>query len=391
LKTRSLAVARRERHAAIAEFQAILKIARAKLGGADATSEALSWRHHLSMTDDAEAKEAVEGLVEDRAYEIEEELGEDAAVAFADAAFGRATPLAACVDDWLSDSSYRGRTQGDHHRAISRLSSWLTSQRLPVTIEGVTRKVAGQFAMNGLKEGGIAPKTVNKYLSSLSSYWEWLERRGHAEANPWLRQSVSVKGASAAAAAAGAQERPFTDEEVSRLLSGPAEQELRDVMLLLALSGLRIEEVYQLRVSDCGGGCFAVRRSKTAAGTRVVPIHSALQAIVSRLVESRQPDAFLIEKGSASAERSMAMSKRIGRYRQAVGVDVRVEGKRRSLVNAHSFRRWFITKAERAGQAENIIASVVGHKRPGMTFGVYSGGPSAEQLRACVEAVRLPD
>jgi integrase len=122
-----------------------------------------------------------------------------------------------------------------------------------------------------------------------------------------------------------------------------------------------------------------------------VPIHSALQAIVSRLVESRQPDAFLIEKGSASAERSMAMSKRIGRYRQAVGVDVRVEGKRRSLVNAHSFRRWFITKAERAGQAENIIASVVGHKRPGMTFGVYSGGPSAEQLRACVEAVRLPD
>lgn len=67
------------------------------------------------------------------------------------------------------------------------------------------------------------------------------------------------------------------------------------------------------------------------------------------------------------------------------------EGKRRGLVNFHSFRRWFITKAEQAGQPESVIAVVVGHKRPGMTFGVYSAGPLLEQARACVEAVKLPE
>jgi integrase len=69
-----------------------------------------------------------------------------------------------------------------------------------------------------------------------------------------------------------------------------------------------------------------------------------------------------------------------------MGVDDRRHGKKRSLVNFHSFRRWFITKAEQAEIPEGTIAIVVGHKRPGMTFGVYSGGPQWEQLRACVEA-----
>jgi integrase len=58
--------------------------------------------------------------------------------------------------------------------------------------------------------------------------------------------------------------------------------------------------------------------------------------------------------------------------------------------NFHSFRRWFITEAERAGQPENIIAAVVGHKRQGMTLGVYSRGSSGEQFRTCVEAVQFP-
>ncbi|MFH8566824.1 hypothetical protein ACH4EA_39095, partial [Streptomyces sp. NPDC017988] len=77
-------------------------------------------------------------------------------------------------------------------------------------------------------------------------------------------------------------------------------------------------------------------------------------------------------------------------YRRSVGVDHVVPGQRRSLVNFHSFRRWFITKAEQADQPESIIAAVVGHKRKGMTLGRYSAGPLIAQARRCVEAVKLP-
>ena len=77
-------------------------------------------------------------------------------------------------------------------------------------------------------------------------------------------------------------------------------------------------------------------------------------------------------------------------YRRSLGVDERLPGRKRSLVNFHSFRRWFRTKAEQAGIPETTIAAVVGHKRQGETFGTYSAGPSMEQFRACVEAVKLP-
>ena len=89
-------------------------------------------------------------------------------------------------------------------------------------------------------------------------------------------------------------------------------------------------------------------------------------------------------------ERSFKASNAFTEYRRSVGVDDMVEGKRRSLVNFHSFRRWFITEAERADQPENIIAAVVGHKRQGMTLGTYSAGPKLAQARRCVEAVKLP-
>lgn len=70
----------------------------------------------------------------------------------------------------------------------------------------------------------------------------------------------------------------------------------------------------------------------------------------------------------------------------------REEGRRRSRVNFHSFRRWFITKALQAGQPERVVKQVVGHSLQGdVTLGVYFGGDLMPALRKCVEAVRLPE
>jgi integrase len=64
-------------------------------------------------------------------------------------------------------------------------------------------------------------------------------------------------------------------------------------------------------------------------------------------------------------------------------------GRRRAVTNFHSWRRWFISKAERAGIDERIISDVVGHARRSMT-GRYSAGATIGQMRVCVEAVKLP-
>jgi integrase len=64
--------------------------------------------------------------------------------------------------------------------------------------------------------------------------------------------------------------------------------------------------------------------------------------------------------------------------------------KRRSNIDFHSWRRWFVTKAREAGIDRAVVAAVVGHETGNITDDVYSGGPSAKLKRACVEAVKPP-
>jgi integrase len=124
----------------------------------------------------------------------------------------------------------------------------------------------------------------------------------------------------------------------------------------------RLDAVLHLTIQD---DCFLFPPQKKERGPRRVPIHSALLPV-------RQP--LWAWKTSAAASQQFIT------YRRSLGVEPVF----------HSFRRWFISKAEQAGQPESVIAAVVGHRRPGLTFGRYSSGPGVELMRACVEAVKLP-
>ncbi len=167
-------------------------------------------------------------------------------------------------------------------------------------------------------------------------------------------------------------------------------------MRVAALSGLRIGEIGRLTVADCQGGVFDVRETKTKAGERRVPVHTNIKAIVRGRLKGKDPAAYLFDELRASPgrdrERSAKASERFTEYRRTLGIDERAEGQRQANADFHSFRRWFITKAEQAGQAPHLISFVVGHAegRQGMTLGRYSRGPSDAQLRAVVESVKLP-
>jgi integrase len=165
-------------------------------------------------------------------------------------------------------------------------------------------------------------------------------------------------------------------------------------MRIAALSGLRLDEIGQLRVADCADDNFAVTRSKTAAGVRSVPIHSGLRPLIAKLIGTRDAKSFLfpdLPDTGWDDNRTMAISKRFAYYRKKLGVDDKRPEARRSKVNFHSFRRWFATKAEDAGNRETVVSDVMGHERDvGITFGLYSHAQLKELKRACVESIELP-
>ena len=101
---------------------------------------------------------------------------------------------------------------------------------------------------------------------------------------------------------------------------------------------------------------------------------------------------YLFEKAGPHKEgrkRFMAASKRFGHYRKRKGVEVNemANGKRRSLINFHSFRRWFTIVAARADQPVRIVHQVLGHKAQLIAMGVYFGGDLPERLQEGVAAV----
>ena len=410
LATRDMVTAKARVFAVVAELKGQIEAARQATTGDKAADEARALRKALRAATASEAV-SVRETIDDRAYELRGDPIGDApgvpssdyeydperekrATAFHQLATGQATPIDEYLEQWLLEATYAPRTMGDHRRAIQRLKDWGAE-----TVEAVDRKRAGAFVSWLLRPHDAANwsgdrTTAAKYKSSLSSYWAWMRGKGLVEANVWIDQPIAKSKAHLDGAET--KERPFTDDEMRTLLAGPADALVADLMRMAALSGMRVDELCRLKVQDCDGDSFRIAKSKTTAGVRSVPIHSDLCAIVARRSAGKGLDTYLFDEladppAGSRRERSMPAVKRFSRYTRALGVAVVLEGKRRSLTNFHSFRRWFVTKAEHAGQPENIIASVVGHKRQGMTLGLYSGGPSADQFKTCVEAVKLPE
>jgi integrase len=319
---------------------------------------------HGYAEDGEDQPDALLRFVADRAGDIAEQHGGEAAGAFYGIASGTKTPLLHHLADWLHEGGEKGpyqpRTRRQLDRDIRELEGWLTGAKLAPVVEAIDRRTAARFVTEHLSRSGQDRKTIQRKVSACRSYWTWLGRKGIAddERNPWSRQAPPKVRSGAGE---DGKERAFTDAELVTLLNGPADPELADLMRIAALSGMRIDEPYRLTVKDCAGGVFNIRRAKTRAGERRVPIHPDLAAIVARRTEGKDPSAFLFPEPGVvkeGRERSMAASKRFGHYRKRLGVAETAAGKRRSLVNFHSFRRWFVTVATRTGQPEHIGLSL---------------------------------
>lgn len=412
LKTEDVRVARIARWGALDEIKKEI----AGAGGHESSglqelaAEALAYREELARAGAKQRDDIMFDIVE-RAEQIDRADGTSSrhegdgdpdgvrsrAAEFAKVASGQATPVDYYVERWLLASGYSERTKADARTALAQFKAWCSDQGRTSTtfIETVTDRVASDFRDEVFVSTGMHAHTANKKLSALRQYWQWLDKSFGIRPNPWAGKSLA-KPRAHRIAQDGPQgsERPFTDDEVLMLLNSDADDALKDFMRIAALSGMRLEEIGQLRLGDCKDGVFSVTRGKTPAAIRTIPIHSTLKKLVKDRSGERDLKEYLfadLQDTGWDNNRTMALSKRFGYLRKRIGVDDKREGARRSKVNFHSFRRWFATKAEEAGQRENVVAAVMGHsKNVGLTFGHYSKAQLIELKRECVEAVRLP-
>ncbi|WP_363350176.1 DUF6538 domain-containing protein [Methylocystis echinoides] len=421
LKTDSLAKANALRWNVVAEFREVIASAQRQLETGSGSlqnpivRDALDYRKELqrALKDPSYGQEiapwgevvadgpmVMRSLISERAQELSEAGNPGAGSIFYKIASGEETLLVTFINQWLAESSMKPRQKIDYRRAVLKLDRWLGLNGHALTIEAVTRKAAGDYVTKAFVERGAHWRTANKDISCLSSYWKWLRRKGHVEDNVWQGQSLPERRVSKQE-----KKRPYTDEEVLKLISNDPPEYLMDAIFIAALSGMRVEEIAQLRIRDVQNGVIDVKLAKTPAGEREVPIHSSLFHIFERRCKGKPLDSFLFDELPTPAEgspveRSQKISKRFTDYRRRIGVDDRLPGARQSRVDFHSFRRWFSKKAADAldngatGYSPWTIAEVIGHSKEdmplGMTMGRYAGDTSLAAKQACVESVTLP-
>lgn len=316
---------------------------------------------------------------------------EQLAAQFKHVALGSSIPFDLHLPTYRTEKlRVKKRTEDDLLRAIERLREWCVEQRIEENVATVSTRMAREFVRNLKIERKLAPRTVKKYVTRLNLYWRWLNYSYFCTENPWLQVEVDVEETPTEEL-----ERAFTNSEIARLLMGPAPQELRDAMMIGALSGARLDAIIDLKVGDTEGNYFIFKPQKKEKNRRRVPIHSALREIVNRRREGKNADDEFFPEYPRNTkdslrERSFKTSNRFTTYRRSVGVDERVPGRRRSLVNFHSFRRWFMTRAEQAGVDTNLLSAMVGHKRGSITLDTYSEGPEGKRARLSIEFVKLP-
>jgi integrase len=350
--------------------------------------EAQGWRDWLDETSTGDPEDDTSSLIlTDRAQQIEDLYGEEAAQLFVRVADGRALMLDALADRWLAWRQYPPRSEYQHRRHLHLL---LQHHRETASI---TRKAASKFTADVLTPGRDG-QTINKILSTYRQLWRWMLREEILRGtNPWSEQgppkSAKVKGRRSVNG--GSERRPFTEEEAKAFLVG-LEGVDRDVVMLMAVTALRLEEACAVQtgkvVAHDGITWIEIAEGKSKAARRRVPIvdPQVQQMLAHRAAEARRKGhkaLFQELPEDRFKDRSKALSKRLGRHLRAIGlVDP-------ALVGGHSLRHRGRTLMEHAGILPGVADWFMGQKRPGVGMDRYSK-PSDAQLIDAERAIPLP-
>ena len=118
--------------------------------------------------------------------------------------------------------------------------------------------------------------------------------------------------------------------------------------------------------------------AKTSAGIRTVPVHDAIKPLINDWVVARKnlkPNRF--------GDMSDAIGKRFSRLKTELGYG-------KPLV-FHSIRATVATLLENAVVPEGVSADIVGHEKPNITYGLYSGGSSLDVKRKAINLLKYPE
>lgn len=292
-------------------------------------------------------------------------------------AFGMATkaytPTTKYVDEWVMQHGYV--PSGKDGAVTFLLGNFCKRFPFFETIEKSELKIWVDDMLqgrNGYPEW--TRRTVNKNFGYVNKLWAYCEGKYTEATNLAVGSSILPpvnRTKAARKKSTNVTYKPYEVAECYMLLDAAVEkddQNLIDIIKLGMYTGMRLNEIGNMKVTSVLDDRFVVEDSKTYNGEREIPIHPDIQQMVERLKQT-STDGFLISGESSNNKyktRTKGISHRFNRLKSKLGF----ETKRHAF---HSFRATMANRFENAQVEQNLAARIIGHAVPDETYGGYSG------------------
>jgi site-specific recombinase XerD len=245
---------------------------------------------------------------------------------------------------------YPGRSTTKHYMSDLALFRQFVGE---VTPKEINVKVIDQFVQSQ-SEQGLKPATINRRLSVISSFFEYLinEKEEEQWRNPvhWRRHSIRP---------GQHLPRDVSDQTVQALLSVMEDRRDRAMVMLMVGAGLRIGEVVNLEVSDLNVSETATLSRLWVRGKgdkeRVVWLTPEVLEAVQRWLAERPPSAskcvFLNQHGHPLSVSGVQF--RLKQHCQKAGIQL----------TAHQLRHTYARRLVENNMPVESLAKLLGHNQ----------------------------
>ena len=233
------------------------------------------------------------------------------------------------------------------------------------------------------RERKLSYSTIKREVSPIKMYWKWLKRYKGLDAPTPFEDVLPPAPSKNSKSKSSIDINGFSVSDYHKIIGAVPEKDrnLRNLIIIGAHTGCRIEELCALRIEDVLPDRIQLVDAKTKAGLRTIPIHNAIIQLVAELVDT-STDGYLIsgeKPANKYAKRSSGIGKRFGRLKTKLGY-----GRNQVF---HSWRHSMTTQLENAERPLNQIQRVIGHTVSGMTFARYSDGLAFETSKEIINLV----
>ncbi len=293
------------------------------------------------------------------------------------------------LDEFRIDANAQGLTQAtiDNYQSyLTNFMGWLDGDVRDVDrtdLRGYLRHLKEECrGRDGTK--GLKPSTLNGHFSALNTFFEFLTWEGYVQGNPIpaFRDRYLNNGR----IESQAERQLISVEEMAMLAKSILNVRNRAIIVLLAKTGIRRNELVQIDVSDIDWEEQSIRLEPTPkrSSTRVF-FDGECGRVLQRWIEARDTEAVgtaaLFTNQSGNRLKRNGVYSVVTKHAEAVGLHDPDADDLQKRFTPHCCRHWFTTHLRRSGMKREFIKELRGDSR-GDAIDIYDHIDKEELRRA---------